>query len=169
MLHTALAHDWSALRCPCGHPHIWDTAVYKRAGKLHSGCPICSGKRPCKCSSLAARHPHLAAQWDQQGNGDLKPEDVREFSNRMVKWTCQKHSKPHTWAAVIASRTHQTHGNGCPECARRNRTDTRLAGVTPLSNSPGSCHASAACLTSRAIGWTLSWRSPVCFVRTRSA
>ena len=40
------------------------------------GCPICSGLKPCHCSSLAAKHPRLVQQqWDFAAN-ERRPEDL---------------------------------------------------------------------------------------------
>ena len=105
-------------RCPkseCQHPHVWPATVYARC-KLGTGCPFCSGRQICECKSLAALRPELAAEWDQEGNGDVRPEQVPLQSNKKVWW---KHltngGQVHKWQACIHART-SLQGTGCPHC-----------------------------------------------------
>ena len=46
-------------------------------------------------------YPEIAAEWDYQRNGDLKPQDVLSQSNRKVWWVC---SEGHTWKAKVQHR-----------------------------------------------------------------
>ena len=38
-------------------------------------------------------NPALAAEWDYEKNGDLRPEDFTGGSNRKVWWRCEKGHK----------------------------------------------------------------------------
>ena len=64
-------------------------------------------------SSLAARMPELAAQWDTEKNAPLMPEQVMCGSRKKVWWRC---ARGHSWQAVVKSRSQ---GAGCPICANR--------------------------------------------------
>ena len=111
---------WLCMACSCGHPHEWQTSICKRVLR-NTGCHVCAGKRPCRCSSLAALRPGLAAEWHPAGNEELTPEGVGEHSNKQVQWVCHKHDAPFTWAASIADRTRPHRPSGCPQCAREAR------------------------------------------------
>ena len=96
----------------CEQGHVWQAAVYTRAGG-ESGCPYCAGKRPWPgFNDLASQYPDLAAQWHPTKNGDLTPRDVVAGSRRKVWWQCPK---GHEWQAIVTSRTNN--GAGCPVCA----------------------------------------------------
>lgn len=58
----------------CTHGHEWQATVASRASR-GTGCPVCTVKRVCAGENdLASRLPALAAQWDAEKNGDLRPE-----------------------------------------------------------------------------------------------
>ncbi|MCA0940864.1 hypothetical protein LCM28_13370 [Salipiger pacificus] len=88
--------------------HVWKRSVNIRTS--NRGCPFCAGKRVSPETSLAARRPDLAAQWDFDVNGALTPESVTAGSNLNVGWVCER---GHRWIANINSRNR---GNGCPGC-----------------------------------------------------
>lgn len=60
---------------------------------------------------LSMRNPELCREWDYKKNGDLKPEDVGQWSNKRVSWVCKKN---HEWIDSIA---HRSSGRGCPYCS----------------------------------------------------
>lgn len=96
----------------CAKGHSWQTTVEKRT-KRHTGCPYCSGKKPIPGETdLATRFPDIAAEWDQEKNGDLSPQEVRPGSNKKVWWRCKK---GHSYQARIDQRTIKK--TGCPYCA----------------------------------------------------
>lgn len=96
----------------CSKGHSWQAVISSRvAGK---GCPYCSGRKVLKgFNDLTTAAPELAAQWNYEKNGTLRPENVTGTSHRKVWWTgmCG-----HVWKAQVANRRN---GNGCPFCAGR--------------------------------------------------
>ena len=115
---------WQCTACPCGHVHTWQAVVGDRA-RHGTGCPVCSGHRPCACSSLAAQRPDIAAEWDTEGNGDLRAEDLTVSSNKKVVWRCCKHQPAINWTTSVNHRTNKRHPSGCPECAKAARRTPR--------------------------------------------
>ena len=98
--------------CPKGHS--WRAAVYSRT-TLGTGCPVCTGRQALAGENdLATLYPDIAAQWDEEENGTLRPSNVTAGSNRRVWWRCEK---GHSYRAVIAQRVQR--GDGCPYCANR--------------------------------------------------
>ena len=61
---------------------------------------------------LPVENPELAAQWDYDKNGNLRPEDFTGGSNKKVWWRC---ALGHSWEAQINKRF--TFGRGCPYCS----------------------------------------------------
>lgn len=97
----------------CGKGHVWQAQVTSRTNN-HTGCPYCSGTRPCPGETdLATCRPDLAAQWHPSKNGGLRPDQVLPGSHKAVWWRCDK---GHEWRAEVKSRTA---GCGCPVCANR--------------------------------------------------
>ena len=98
---------WFCPNSDCQHPHAWEAVVRDRTAR-HSGCPFCSGRQVCPCNSLAATHPHIAAQWHPTKNGTLTPEDIGHGSNKRVWWqnkqAVQPDGHPREWAVFIYSR-----------------------------------------------------------------
>ena len=86
---------------------------------MPSGCPSCSGRQVCKCSSLAALRPDLMAQWDFLGNAQLDVEQISPGSDKKVFWLCAQHG---SWLAMVKSRSI---GGGCPRCAAARKKEKR--------------------------------------------
>lgn len=61
-------------------------------------------------NDLATLRPDIAAQWDYEKNGALKPEDVTVGSNKKVWWKCARN---HSWPTRVHKRTK---GSNCPFC-----------------------------------------------------
>lgn len=94
----------------CENGHEWLARISARA--RGSGCPICGNRLITPdVNDLASAYPYLAAQWLQDKNGTLRPEQVAIGSNQKVWWKCEK---GHEWFAAICRRTMQ--GSGCPYC-----------------------------------------------------
>ena len=98
----------------CGTPHEWTAAVSART--RGSGCPLCSGRKTCRCRSLAAMHPKLMKQWDWEGNQGIDPYTVACLINRKISWICAEHGQ---WDAPPSKRVH--YGQGCPECGEQRK------------------------------------------------
>ena len=99
-------------RCPRKRAHVFTAAIGNRARSGH-GCPMCSGRRVAPDTSLRARFPEIARQWDPVKNEPLTPDQVTCGSNRRVWWVCPL-NRAHVWAARVHKRTA---GQGCPFCA----------------------------------------------------
>jgi predicted GIY-YIG superfamily endonuclease len=94
-------------RCRLGHQ--WEAAPNSRSAH-GQGCPFCSGKRVLPgFNDLATVNPELA----QEALFDATK--VTAGSGRKERWRC---AEGHEWKAVIGSRTSETAGRGCPNCAK---------------------------------------------------
>lgn len=62
-------------------------------------------------NSIAVTHPEIAAEWDYEHNGNLKPEMFTSGSHKEVYWICNKCSIPHSYKATVRKRCL---GRGCP-------------------------------------------------------
>lgn len=108
----------------CKKGHEWQATVKSRT-YMASGCPICSNHYVLPGENdLATTHPHLAAEWHPNKNGELNPRYVVAGSNRNVWWMC---SLGHTWRARISDRTRNS--SRCPYCSNHKV----LAGFNDLS------------------------------------
>ncbi len=75
-------------------------------------CDYCVGKKPIVGKTdLLTKRPDIAAEWDYERNGQLRPEQCTEFSGKYVYWRCRF---GHEWSAYINNRTRET--SGCPVC-----------------------------------------------------
>jgi len=93
----------------CDKGHKWNAVVSTR--KKH-GCPYCSGRFPIPGETdFATKNPHLLEEWDNEKNGELKPEHITSCSEKKIWWRC---SKGHSYLQRAHSRTY---GGGCPYCA----------------------------------------------------
>ena len=109
---------WLCTAGECGHDHAWQAKVVDRAQRS-SGCPICAGRKPCTCNSLAALHPELIGrEWDYEANTE-RPEGLLPGSYKSVHWRCSLHEPPHCWTAAPHSRVRNV--TGCAWCARTSR------------------------------------------------
>ena len=64
-------------------------------------------------NDLQTENPTLAAEWNYEKNGNLKPEDFTANSGEKVWW---KGNRGHEWQAIIA---HRNKGSGCPYCSSK--------------------------------------------------
>lgn len=96
----------------CSEGHEWSASVYNRNKGV--GCPYCSNFAVLVgFNDLATTNPELAAEWNYEKNGDLKPTDVTAGSHKKVWWKC---SKGHEWNIAIKARSS---GNNCPYCSNK--------------------------------------------------
>lgn len=101
-------------RCPLGHSY--DMIIKNRTIK-GEGCPYCSGHRVLVgFNDLVTTHPHIAAEWDTDRNGQKNPYQYTHGSDEIVWWRCPFGN--HSYQTTISSRT--CHGQGCPcSCGRK--------------------------------------------------
>ena len=119
---------WLCQEGQCGHEHVWQATVQARA-QLLNGCPICAGKKPCQCTSLAAIQPEtVQQQWDFERN-TVRPEDLLPQSHKEVYWRCTLHQPIFIWTARPNDRF-SSHESGCPECALDRRRTLKAAGYS---------------------------------------
>ena len=83
-----------------------DQAQYSESGELYSDAQV-------SARSLAVCMPELAAQWNNEKNAPLTPEQVTYGSRKKVWWRCEN---GHNWQAMVKRRSQ---GTGCPVCANR--------------------------------------------------
>lgn len=97
----------------CQNGHSWRARILSRS--RGAGCPVCTGKAVMSGENdLATLFPDIAAQWDTERNGSLRPDQITSFSNRKVWWRC---TLGHEWQAIVAARA--VENSGCPYCAGR--------------------------------------------------
>ena len=94
----------------------WQAEIKSRTREKE--CPYLTGKKVWKgFNDLVTTHPELAAEWDYEKNGDLKPEDVTAGSGRKVWWILSYDDKKtgrhfdFSWEASIKDRAG---GHKCP-------------------------------------------------------
>lgn len=97
----------------CQNGHSWRARILSRS--RGAGCPVCTGKAVMSgVNDLATLFPDIAAQWDAERNGSLRPDQVTSFSNRKVWWLCPE---GHVWHTAISNRTNAKKRTGYPVCA----------------------------------------------------
>ena len=62
-LRSAKQIFWLCNKCPAGQEHSW--LAQPRSRTSYHGCPICAGHVACRCNSLQALFPDIAAEWDR--------------------------------------------------------------------------------------------------------
>ena len=97
----------------CDQGHTWRAPVGRRV-QFATGCPYCTGRKVLPgFNDLASLEPQVAAQWDTERNGSLRPDQVTVGSGKRVWWRCEE---GHVWKAKVYSRTGKMR-TGCPVCA----------------------------------------------------
>ena len=96
----------------CKRGHSWEATINSRK---KSGCRFCYGKNVFNpgFNDLLTVNPILAAEWDYDKNGEMRPEDVAANTTKKAWWRCEK---GHSWKAAVSNRNN---GNGCPVCANK--------------------------------------------------
>lgn len=105
----------------CDCEHSWESTVYARS--KGSGCPFHCNRQVCIHDSIATTHPELAAEWDDNRNGTLKPSEVSYGSEIQVWWLCKQSRMEtcgceHSWQTTVFHRTGKEKTN-CPFHARQ--------------------------------------------------
>ena len=92
---------WLCTNCPAGQQHSWPAQPYQRTDRNKSGCPYCAGRATCRCNSLQALHPDIAAEWDHAKNqGQLS--DYTASSHHVAWWFSPQRG---SWQQAIDMRT----------------------------------------------------------------
>ena len=90
---------------------MYQMPIYRRSRGC--GCSVCNGKKIVSGNNdLATRAPHLAKEWDYDGNKGVTPDQVALYSNSKYAWICDMCG--HKWKATPSNRAA---GRGCPKCA----------------------------------------------------
>jgi hypothetical protein len=96
----------------CKNGHSWETSIHVR--RIGCECPYCIGRRAISGETdLRTLKPDVAAEWNYEKNGDLRPENFTVYSNKYVWWKC---SLGHNWRTAIS---HRSTGKDCPYCKGR--------------------------------------------------
>lgn len=93
--------------CPSGHAY---KNIIRNRTVLGIGCGVCSGHQVDETNNLAAARPRVAAEWDYEKNGDLRPEQIYYGSTTKVWWKC---ARGHSWPTTPGWRER---GTNCPHC-----------------------------------------------------
>ena len=102
-LQSAKQIFWLCTNCPAGQPHSWPAAPKNRSGRSKAGCPFCVGQAACKCNSLQALYPDIAAEWDHAKNQG-PPTGYTASSNYLAWWFSPERG---SWQRCIHVRTDQ--------------------------------------------------------------
>ena len=92
---------WLCHKCPAGQEHSWSAMPKDRTGRGKPGCPFCAGQAACKCNSLQALYPDIAAEWDY-GKNEGQPSDYSACSHHPAWWVSPEQG---SWQQRIDSRT----------------------------------------------------------------
>ena len=95
---------WLCNKCPAGQEHSCSAQPKSRTGRMQSGCPICAGKVACRCNSLQALFPDIAAEWDTQKN-EGQPSGYTARSQHLAWWRSPQRG---FWQQTIHARTGNT-------------------------------------------------------------
>jgi hypothetical protein len=98
-------------KCDAVSAHEWEAPI-SSVVKGHR-CPLCTGQRVSKETSLTAKYPDLCSEWHPEKNGNLLPSDFTWGSGKKVWWKCKK-GIDHEWIAAIRHRT--SNMSKCPFC-----------------------------------------------------
>ena len=96
----------------CTHSRTW-TAIVK--DRKRGGCPYCTNKKMCPCTSLAQAYREVAAEWGVR-NGVLRPDSVSPHSDMKVWWQCRStNGSLVEWEAASAPPCEDLAGQGSPQ------------------------------------------------------
>lgn len=99
-------------KCKNGHEYF-DTPNHRTSPYSNRSCPYCSGKKVLVgFNDMATTNPEMAAAWNYEKNGDLKPTDVTDCSGKIVWWKCEN---GHEYRQKISNKKSQQ--QGCPYCS----------------------------------------------------
>ena len=91
---------WLCSMCPAKLEHSWSAPPFSRTSRIKPGCPYCAGFAACKCNSLQALFPGIAAEWDH-GKNQSQPSDHFSSSTYLAWWFSPERG---SWQQTIHSR-----------------------------------------------------------------
>lgn len=101
------------LKWRCKKDHTWMMSCYDRTIRKKSS-PICAGiELERGFNDIKTVFPDVAAEWDYEKNGRLRPEMYTRLAKDLVSWKCKE---GHEWQDSIARRCN---GMTCPYCSNR--------------------------------------------------
>ncbi|KAL3132807.1 hypothetical protein ABBQ38_006734 [Trebouxia sp. C0009 RCD-2024] len=92
---------WLCTKCPAGQEHSWPAKPCQRTTSSMTGCPFCAGHAACRCNSLQALYPGIAAKWDHSKN-EGQPSDFIGSSTHLAWWSSPQRA---SWQQRIYCRT----------------------------------------------------------------
>ncbi|KAL3132815.1 hypothetical protein ABBQ38_006741 [Trebouxia sp. C0009 RCD-2024] len=92
---------WLCTKCPAGQEHSWPAPPCNRTTRNLAGCPFCAGHAACRCNSLQAMYPDIAAEWDRSRNAG-QPSDFTGSSTHLAWWSSPQRA---SWRQSITART----------------------------------------------------------------
>ena len=104
-LRSAKQINWLCTKCPAGQEHSWSAQPCDRTSHNKTGCPSCAGRAACKCNSLQALYPDVAAEWDYSKNKG-QPSEYPASSGYLAWWSSPQRG---SWQQTISSRTSVVH------------------------------------------------------------
>eukprot|EP00741_Cyanophora_paradoxa_P000664 tig00000430_g639.t1 len=107
---------WQCSTCS----YVWQATPGGRT-TAKRGCPACAGQVVTDWNNLEARFPEVAAEWDVEANGGLKPSEVMPGSHEKRWWRCKIEECGHKWQATPSDRTSKK--SGCPLCWRKRQAE----------------------------------------------
>ncbi len=100
----------------CRNNHHWTASGQNRV-KHRTGCPYCSNYAVwVGWNDMATTRPDLAADWDEERNGDLTPQSVVAGTNKRIAWKCN--SCGHRWSETGFKRVRR---GRCANCSSSTR------------------------------------------------
>ena len=98
---TTLQIFWLCNNCPARQQHSWFSPPFDRTARNKHGCPVCAGRKACRCNSLQAFCPDIAAEWEYSRNKG-QPSDYAAGSHHCAWWSSPQRG---FWQQTISSRT----------------------------------------------------------------
>ncbi|KAL3151038.1 hypothetical protein ABBQ38_012907 [Trebouxia sp. C0009 RCD-2024] len=105
---------WLCNRCPTGQEHSWSAQPSQRTTRGKTGCPYCAGKAACRCNSLQALYPDIAAEWDHVRNKGQPSHHTAGtrylawwFSIQRGSWQQTIHARTTSKKMRVAARKHK--------------------------------------------------------------
>ncbi len=109
--------------CHNNGEHEWQQRIDQRI--IQGECGSCALEK----RSLLVLFPEIAKQWNDNHNGELRPNMVTGQSSKKVWWQCPLNVS-HQWSATVANRTSLK--QGCPYCKGKRVDNTNsLAALRP--------------------------------------